>query len=592
MCPDDGDRVDHADTEPATISDGRERPSAPSVVLPEPGYTVGEVIGAGGMGEVVSAHDRRMERDVAIKRMRDVAPSADALGRFLREARIQARLDHPAVVPVHELGIDAKGRPYFTMKRLAGVTLADRLSAKGPIQPLLRAFADVCLAIEFAHSRDVIHRDLKPANVMLGDYGEVYVIDWGVARVLTGRKSAASGPAIDTLDDGTKAGDVLGTPGYMAPEQMRGEPVGPAADVYALGSILFEVLAGAPLHPRGAAAFASTTGLPQQSPAKRFPDRNIAPELDAACHAALAEDPVARPSARQLGDQIQRYLDGDRDVERRRTLAAEQLAAARTLLDSSNPDGRATAIHHAGRALALDPESTEAAQLVTSLIVEPPREMPPELVDKLEQDDRRLGRERLRNSVRPLSAVFVFLFFLPWMDVHSWTNLFAFYAVVGLVAALNFLRSREGPLWWHTLMTGMILAIAFSRLVGPFMLTPVVLAGFLLSMAANPWFNSRPFVIVGWLIAATIVPIALERLGLARPTWEIVEGGVLTRSAIYDIHGGVDGFALALADIFFLGALTGYAVVINRRARQARRDVLVQAWHLGKLLPAGRVAIR
>src|SRR6185503_14204417 len=124
-------------------------------------YAVGRPLGIGGMGEVVLATDAQIGRDVAIKRMR-VAPTPSAVARFVREAKIQGRLEHPAIVPVHELANDAEGRPFFVMKRLTGTTLADILGGKrGPTQQkLLRAFADVCLAIEFAHNRGVIHRDL------------------------------------------------------------------------------------------------------------------------------------------------------------------------------------------------------------------------------------------------------------------------------------------------------------------------------------------------------------------------------------------------------------------------------------------------
>src|SRR5262245_3206725 len=191
--------------------------------------------------------------------MRATSPSEDEVRRFLREARIQARLEHPAIVPVYELGSDPAGQPFFAMKRLAGVTLAEivRRPDPPPRQRLLRVFADVCAAVAFAHSRGVVHRDLKPANVMLGDFGEVYVLDWGVARVLDEREPEGGGGAaigaatdeIDTLDGLTRDGVVLGTPGYMAPEQVRGElGLGRPADVYALGAILFELLAGEPAH--------------------------------------------------------------------------------------------------------------------------------------------------------------------------------------------------------------------------------------------------------------------------------------------------------------------------------------------------------
>src|SRR5687768_12048048 len=137
------------------------------------------------MGEVVLAKDQQLGRDVAIKRLRSANPSPATVQRFLREAKIQARLDHPAIVPVHQLGADTNGQPYFVMKRLAGTTLAEHIKKRSKTQhELLRAFVDVCLAIVFAHERGVIHRDLKPSNIMLGEYGEVYVIDWGVARIV------------------------------------------------------------------------------------------------------------------------------------------------------------------------------------------------------------------------------------------------------------------------------------------------------------------------------------------------------------------------------------------------------------------------
>src|SRR5688500_5550674 len=127
-------------------------------------YQLGALIGRGGMGEVVLAHDPAIGRDVALKRLRTEAPSRELVDRFLREAKIQARLDHPAIVPVHELGYDADGRPYFVMKRLAGTTLHEVLTSRTrsqPINRLLRALVEVCLAIDLAHARGVVHRDLK-----------------------------------------------------------------------------------------------------------------------------------------------------------------------------------------------------------------------------------------------------------------------------------------------------------------------------------------------------------------------------------------------------------------------------------------------
>src|SRR4051812_31830488 len=199
-------------------------------------YRLGSRIGKGGMGEILAATDAQIGREVAVKRMKAQHPSDRAMSRFFREACIQGRLDHPAIVPVHELGVDEQGRPFFAMKKLAGTTLAQRIKEGQPRQRLLRAFADVCLAIEFAHQHGVIHRDIKPQNIVLGDFGEVYVLDWGVAKL------AAEGdvdPALagdDSNEQVTVEGTVIGTPGYMAPEQARAsKDIDGRADVYALG---------------------------------------------------------------------------------------------------------------------------------------------------------------------------------------------------------------------------------------------------------------------------------------------------------------------------------------------------------------------
>ena len=139
-------------------------------------YRDGDLLGRGGMGEVRTARDRVVGRDVAIKRLRSPAPTADQIARFLREARVQGRLEHPAVVPIHDVGLDDTGRPFLVMKRVDGVTLAGILAGRGdadrwPRRALLGAFAQVCMAVDFAHTRGVVHRDLKPANILLGSFG-------------------------------------------------------------------------------------------------------------------------------------------------------------------------------------------------------------------------------------------------------------------------------------------------------------------------------------------------------------------------------------------------------------------------------------
>src|SRR5262245_39411766 len=165
---------------------GADRPAPDPDAILGGRYRLGRRIGKGGMGEVMAARDTQIARDVAIKRMRAAAPSERAIQRFLREAMVQGRLEHPAIVPVHEIGRDTDNLPYFVMKKLTGTPLVkileDRTSV--PLQRILRAFADVCLAVEFAHVRGIVHRDLKPDNIVLGDFGEVWVLDWGVAKIV------------------------------------------------------------------------------------------------------------------------------------------------------------------------------------------------------------------------------------------------------------------------------------------------------------------------------------------------------------------------------------------------------------------------
>jgi serine/threonine-protein kinase len=560
--------------------------SAASPLLPEPGYQLGERIGSGGMGEVIAAHDRRIGRDVALKRMHAAVPCPETTGRFLREARIQDRLDHPAIVPVHELGTDADGRPYFTMKRLAGVTLAKRLEQPGAPQPLLRAFVDVCLAVQYAHERCVVHRDLKPSNIMLGDYGEVYVLDWGIACVTNDPTCDAREPGeIETLAEGTKTGDVLGTPGYMAPEQVRGERVGAAVDVYALGAVLFEILAGEPLHRRGAHVSSALTPAP--SPASRCPDRHIAPELDAACHAALGFDPAARPTARELGESVQRYLDGDRDIEGRRALARELLASARAALASGDPEARASAMRDAGHALTLDPKSVGAAQLVSSMIVEPPPELPAELVARLCDEDNREALGRLRIGVLALLSTLSFLVLLPWMRVRNWDTLFEFFGAVVLMAGLHareYVRGR--PTVTLDLISTLVLSIAFSRIIGPFILTPIALCGVFIAIAANPRFAARPWLLRLWIVLVLLAPLALERVGLLGPTWTTTPTTVQGMSQIFSAGTPLETFALIAANIGLVVAVVMFSRSVSRRVRDARRRLTIQRWHLGQLVPA------
>jgi serine/threonine-protein kinase len=206
-------------------------------------YEVVERIGQGGMGTVYRARDRELGRDVALKVIRLPEMSPDVAARMLREARTLAQLEHPGIVPVHDVGTLADGRAFYAMKLVRGAPL-DALPAS-PLADRLTIVERICEAVAFAHAHGVIHRDLKPQNVMVGPFGEVLVMDWGVAKLTAGGQESL-GASTDAPDatpwtsPTTGHGVVLGTPGYMAPEQASGDPAltDARADVYAIGAIL------------------------------------------------------------------------------------------------------------------------------------------------------------------------------------------------------------------------------------------------------------------------------------------------------------------------------------------------------------------
>jgi serine/threonine protein kinase len=204
--------------------------------IPGDRYQILEAIGQGGMGTVFRARDRLLEREVALKVLRPELSGPDSVIRLDHEARVQARLEHPGVVPIHDVGTLADGRIYYLMKLVRGESL-ETFRRTASLQASLRLFLRICDTVAFAHANGVVHRDLKPSNIMIGAFGEVLVLDWGIAR-------AGQGEA-------DEEGAVLGTPGFMAPEQAAGAAhlIDPRTDIFALGAILQE-LAGTEQVPR------------------------------------------------------------------------------------------------------------------------------------------------------------------------------------------------------------------------------------------------------------------------------------------------------------------------------------------------------
>jgi formylglycine-generating enzyme required for sulfatase activity/tRNA A-37 threonylcarbamoyl transferase component Bud32 len=302
----------------------------------EPRYEVLGEIARGGMGIVLRVREKGVERELALKRMfspEELTPElrplrAQLLRRLLEEALVLARLDHPAIVPLHELGVDAEGRAYFTMPLVRGRTLAEifvlaREGREGwSVARALGLLQRICEALSFAHSLGIVHRDLKPANVMVGRFGELQVMDWGLARSQQGPRlgaeSLAAGPgALDGDAALTLGGDVLGTPAYMAPEQALGQSaeVCPRSDVYALGAMLYELLAGTRPYQ---AAGSSTTARALLEQVKAGPPRAIEeqapdrpPELLAICRKAMQREREQRyASMQELADDLRDFREG------------------------------------------------------------------------------------------------------------------------------------------------------------------------------------------------------------------------------------------------------------------------------------------
>ncbi len=591
------DDADEPPTQPATppgVPDGAttpfERYEADDDTKALEGYTFGPVMGRGGIGEVIAAHDLRVGRDVAIKRLRTNKPTDAEVQRFLREARIQARLDHPAIPPVHELGRDREGRPYFTMKRLAGVTMTELLTVPEDQnrQRLLRAFVEVCQAIDFAHTRGVVHRDLKPGNIMMGDFGDVYVLDWGLARVVGEAITEILTDDIESLD--VKSGDLLGTPGYMAPEQVRAQRIGPPADVYALGSILFEILAGEPLHPRGPTAVASTVGGEAiTSAAKRRPDRAVPPELDSLCASMVAMDPMTRPNARRVAERVQAYLDGDRDVARRRTMAVDLVWVARAAMNEGH---RGDAMRSAGRALALDPESNEAADIVTSLMLQPPADPPPEVQEAQKAADAQGISKHARTSVLAYIVLASFLPVASWNGIRDWPVIIAIFAVscaLGLCALYFVFRPRVsfGALIFYALANAGLMAL-LSRAISPWTFVPALTCIMIMSMMAYPQFSSRPWILLSLFVTGFSVLIGLEVRGFIDPGWEIRDGSIVLHGMALQITSSSTLMLLFVASIATIVMAGVHAAATYRAGRQAQQQLVMQAWHLQQLLPASR----
>ena len=310
-------------------------------------YEVVGELGVGGMGRVVEVLDRDLGRRLAVKVVRNPGQLTEGrLARFVTEAQLTAQLEHPHIVPIHELGVTGEGELYYAMKKVQGDSLAQVLEARAAsdaqtlrrwtLRRLLGAFAKICVAVGYAHRRGVIHRDLKPENIMLGEFGEVLLLDWGLARLVAGPTEDPRAGIWSVVDEApisddellqslegssdrllTRDGAATGTPGYLSPEQARGirAEIGPASDVWSLGAVLYEILTGTtPVKAESVVDYLRSVGTtPVEDPRDRAPDARIGEDLARICLTCLASDPRDRyPDGRAVGQAIEDWLEGAR----------------------------------------------------------------------------------------------------------------------------------------------------------------------------------------------------------------------------------------------------------------------------------------
>lgn len=288
-------------------------------------YESAQFIAKGGMKQVFKVHDARCKRDVAMATLHDDAP-LELCDPLIHEAWLTAMLDHPNIITIHDVGVDDRNRPYFTMDLKSGDSLSGlieklctgtpEICSQYPLESLLQMFVKICDAIAYAHSIQVLHLDLKPENIQVGQYGEVLVCDWGLGRICRGDDGIEFERLLlnsDLFSSNTLFGEVRGTPGYMAPEQIEQDGIRDTrTDIYQLGCILYSMLTlQRPVEGEPDEALEKTVRGDIKRPRRRAPDRNIPASLEAVALQAMAVDPKRRyQMVESLGEEVRRYLTG------------------------------------------------------------------------------------------------------------------------------------------------------------------------------------------------------------------------------------------------------------------------------------------
>jgi len=456
----------------------------------------------------------------------------------------------------------------------------------------------VALAVHFAHTRGVIHRDLKPGNVMLGSFGEVYVLDWGLAKLTSvedertpSMRVAPSGPEGQTID-----GEVMGTPGFMAPEQVSGDPVDARADVYALGAILFEIVTLEPLHVRrGDIQETLDSTMRGAVTHGRAPERDVPPELEEICRKATMLRPDDRyATARDLCDAIERFLDGDRDMERRLAIAVDHATAAaehaeRALAGGADAvDARRLAMRDVSRALALDPNNDGALRTVVRLLTEPPRDLPPEAKAEIEASAQRT----LRVSTRAATLAYLsWAFYVPlvlWMGVRD----LAYGAAAAIVWALAigsslwvFRQKSIGPAARWAVVALSTLAIAVTTTAfGPFVILPSMAAINATMLVVN--FDRSMRVVTTLLgCVAVVLPAALGAVGLLPAPYAFQNDTIVILPRMLHFPEAPTTAFLAVSNVAIIVTACLMVARVRDSVAQAERRLQVQAWQLRQLFP-------
>jgi serine/threonine-protein kinase len=584
-------------------------------------YALVSQLGEGGMGEVWLLQDRQLDRGVALKTVRSDKRGQSSDDLFADEVLLQARLDHPAFVPVHEVGVGPAGEPYFTMRRVEGQSLAEALASSGADDVrgrhrLLRAFAQVCAAVHFAHDRGIVHRDLKPANVMLGAYGEVYVLDLGIAqRVQTeapaepgqpGQPAAGAarvGPR-DTPISTTRTVVRAGTPGYMAPEQATApETVNASADVYALGCILFELLVQRPLHNPDTLqsrklleCYQAANPSPLDAMRSREGALPVTPELDQACRQALALDPAKRGlTARDLHDQVVAYLDGaainrwrQDEATKLSQQAAELVALGHAREGSDTFERRQRALTALGRAVSLAPADEATRDVIRGLLQEPPPADAQQLLSaRMESWQRVWATEAASGLVLALCTWVVCVPLMWWMGIRD-----APYAtgLLGLGAAtiawvLAFLW-RKPPRAWALLGLGALstTAVALSgRWLGPFGVAPAVFVAHMSFFAMVPERRTR-LAMMGLLVCGGLFPLGELLLTGQVANMRIADGSIVITPLVTHLPPVATWASLLFINVaVMLSAAVSMRVVLERM-EDTQRTILWHQWQIEALM--------